>query len=143
MRFKPHRGLALLSVLTFTTPWLTACGGIGSLLAGPQARPVVQAQQVQTPPPELLTLNPDGSLKYPCPRAAPPVQYTDPATGRPTTSGGEVVRFGVESDAFVGVCERRVVLGAQALVIGEQLRERVQEDLRPRTWLERLTPWAE
>jgi hypothetical protein len=104
---------------------------------------VVVTAQVRTPPPELLTLNPDGTLKHPCPRAALPVEYVDPATGQVTTSLGELARFGQESDGFVGVCEGRVLLGAHALANGEAARAQATEQLRPRTWLERLTPWRE
>lgn len=100
---------------------------------------MVQAQQTQTPPPELLRLNPDGTLVYPCPRAALPVESMDPASGRPTIAAGEGLRFGMESDAFVGVCEGRVILGAVALAEGERRRAQVQEQLRPRTLWERLT----
>lgn len=103
----------------------------------------VQAQQVSTPPPELLALNADGTLKYPCPRSALPVEYVDPATGQVTTSVGELARFGQESDGFVGVCEGRVLLGANALVNGELARAQAQEALRPRTLWERLTPWRD
>lgn len=104
---------------------------------------MVQAQQVRTPPPELLRLNPDGTLVYPCPRSALPVETVDPATGRVTTAAGELARFGQESDGFVGVCEGRVLLGAHALANAEAAREAAQEELRPRTLWERLTPWRE
>lgn len=138
MTFSLRRGLIALSVLTLTLPACAACG-----LIAPARPPVVQAQQVQTPPPELLALNPDGTLKYPCPRAALPVETVDPASGRVTAAAGEWVRFGVESDGFVGVCEGRVILGAVALAEGEARRQQATEQLRPRTWLERLTPWRE
>jgi hypothetical protein len=72
-----------------------------------------------------------------------PVESIDPATGRPTTASGELARFGMESDGFVGVCEARVLLGAQALVRGEEARRQAAEELRPRTWWERVTPWRE
>lgn len=72
-----------------------------------------------------------------------PVESLDPATGRPTTAAGELARFGVESDGFVTVCERRVLLGAQALAAGEAARSQAAEELRPRTWWERVTPWRE
>lgn len=104
---------------------------------------MVQAQQVATPPPELLTLNPDGTLKYRCPRAALPVESLDPATGLPTTAAGELARFGMESDGFVGVCEGRVLLGATAWQNAEQARAQATEALRPRTVWERLTPWRD
>lgn len=138
MKYSLRRGLTALSVLTFTTLGCAACA-----LIAPARPPVVQAQQVQTPPPELLRLNPDGTLAHPCPRAALPVETVDPVSGRTTAAAGEWVRFGAESDGFVGVCEGRVILGAVALAEGERIRARVQEDLRPRTWLERLTPWRE
>lgn len=104
---------------------------------------VVQAGQVKAPPPELLTLNPDGSLKYPCPRAALPVVVVDPATGRPTTTAAESARFGVESDAFVGVCEGRVRLGAVALQTAADLAQQTEERLTRRTLWQRLTPWRD
>lgn len=138
MKYSPHRALIVLSALTFTTPLSAGCSVIA-----PARPPVVQAQQVRTPPPELLTLNPDGTLKYPCPRAALPVETVDPATGRATAADGEMARFGVESDGFVGVCEGRVILGAVALAEGEARRAAAQEALRPRTLWERVTPWRD
>ena len=104
---------------------------------------MVIAPQVRTPPPELLRLTEDGQLVHPCPRAALPVEYVDPATGRPTTSIGELARFGQESDGFVGVCEGRVLLGAHALANGELARDAAERALAPRTLLQRLTPWRD
>lgn len=132
--------LALWSALTCTALLLTACGGTG-LFSNP--RLVVIAEQVRTPPPELLRLTEDGKLVHPCPRAALPVEYVDPATGRATTSAGELARFGQESDGFVGVCEGRVLLGAHALANGELARNAAERALAPRSWWQRLTPWRD
>ena len=104
---------------------------------------MVIAEQVRTPPPELLRLTEDGQLVHRCPRAALPVEYVDPATGRVTTSAGEMSRFAQESDGFVGVCEGRVLLGAVALANGELARAAAERALAPRSLWQRLTPWRD
>lgn len=105
------------------------------------------ARQVRCQIPELLQTvrDPDTGetkLKYPCPRATPLVTVVNPE-GRTTVPVGELGRFGVESDAFISVCEGRVLLSVTALETCNIAREQVQEDLRPRTWVERLTPWKD
>lgn len=138
MKFSPLPALKRLSVLTCTAVCVTGCAVIGA------KPPPVNARQVECPPPELLKLDPvTGKLVYPCPRAAPPATYVDPATGRETTSVGELGRFGQESDAFVTVCEGRVTLGAFSLANCERQRQAAEDKLRPRTLWERLTPWKE
>ncbi|WCS66511.1 hypothetical protein TMCBR2_gp026 [Caulobacter phage TMCBR2] len=72
-----------------------------------------------------------------------PVNYLDPETGRPTTSVGELERFGQESDAFISVCEGRVALADFTL---DQLRAEqaaAQKALEGRSLWQRLTPWRE
>lgn len=101
------------------------------------------AAQVTAETPELLKRNDDGTLKHPCPRAALPVQYVDAATGRPTTSWGEALRFGQESDAFISVCESRVALGGFTIDTIRAQALAAQQALTKRSWWQRVTPWRE
>lgn len=135
MKSSHHRTPGPWLALTFTALLLTACNGT--------ARPAVIAPQVQTPVPELLRLTEDGRLVYPCPRSDPPLETVDTATGRPTTSVGELGRFGLESDGFVTICEGRVLLGAKTLAEANRARAEVEAQLTRRTLWQRLTPWRE